>query len=224
MTDPYLPIRKWDQLIPQSFINLNIIYNYSVNPGLYYFNKYPMAPPGTRVIVHNKPVNRTLWGHHVTWHIVLVNLSITWPLYMYAVIHDHNWHSHNHRYITIYPKVICFPKNNQRRLYPTINWRHNCKYKRPPEETIIFLLWWCNKSCNQSDIPNFENKHSSDLHTIFTVTPNANTESEWKTPTTRNHQHASIRSEGGTFFATSEVANTRFRSHAASKISELYIT
>ena len=30
-----------------------------------------MAPPGTRVIVHNKPGNRTSWGHHVTkgWYI-----------------------------------------------------------------------------------------------------------------------------------------------------------
>ena len=25
-----------------------------------------MNPPVTRVIVHNKPVNRTSWGHHVT--------------------------------------------------------------------------------------------------------------------------------------------------------------
>ena len=25
-----------------------------------------MAPPGTRVVVHEKPINLTLWGHQVT--------------------------------------------------------------------------------------------------------------------------------------------------------------
>ena len=30
-----------------------------------------MAPPGTRMIVNNKPVNRTSWSHHGTpgWYI-----------------------------------------------------------------------------------------------------------------------------------------------------------
>ena len=30
-----------------------------------------MTPPGTRVIVHDKPGNRTSWGHHGTmsWYI-----------------------------------------------------------------------------------------------------------------------------------------------------------
>ena len=37
----------------------------------YDFNKYHMAPPGTRVIVHEKPGKRTSWGHHGTpgWYI-----------------------------------------------------------------------------------------------------------------------------------------------------------
>ena len=32
-----------------------------------------MAPPGTRVIVHDKPGNQTSWGNHVTpgWYIGL---------------------------------------------------------------------------------------------------------------------------------------------------------
>ena len=39
--------------------------------GPYDFNKSPMAPPGTRVIVHNKPGNQRSWFHHGTtgWYI-----------------------------------------------------------------------------------------------------------------------------------------------------------
>ena len=79
-TDPYFPIRNWYQLLSQFFITLNLLLNSGVNPALsvyaylygrYYFNKYPMLPPGTRIIVHNKPVNLKSWCHHVTpgWYI-----------------------------------------------------------------------------------------------------------------------------------------------------------
>ena len=73
--DPYFPISEWDQLISQCFINLNLLRNYRSNPSLsayaylfgpYDFNKLPMVPPGTCMIVHYKPGNRTSWGHHVT--------------------------------------------------------------------------------------------------------------------------------------------------------------
>ena len=61
-------------------ITLNILRNSRVNPdisayaylfGPYDFNKSPMIPPGTRMIVHNKPDNHTSWGHHGTkgWYI-----------------------------------------------------------------------------------------------------------------------------------------------------------
>ena len=79
-TDPDLPISEWDQLLPQLLITSNILRNYRVNQdlsayaylfGIYDFNKYPMVPPGTHVIVHKKPENRTSWGHNVTlgWYI-----------------------------------------------------------------------------------------------------------------------------------------------------------
>ena len=57
----------------QCAITLNLLQNSRLNPtlseyvylfGLYNFYKSPMAPPGTRVIVHDKPGNRTSWGHH----------------------------------------------------------------------------------------------------------------------------------------------------------------
>ena len=75
-TDPYFSISEWGRLFYQCLITLNPLINSRVNPDLseyahlfgpYDFNKSPMAPPGTRVIVHEKPDNRTSWGHHGTW-------------------------------------------------------------------------------------------------------------------------------------------------------------
>ena len=79
-TYTYLPIRKWDWLLSQWAITLNPLINSRVNPDLSEyahlfgpndFNKSPMAPPGTRVVVHEKPGNQTSWGHHSTpgWYL-----------------------------------------------------------------------------------------------------------------------------------------------------------
>ena len=79
-TDPYLPISKWYRLLFQCAITLNFLRNSRVNRALseyaylfgpYSFNKSPVVTPGTCVIVHDKPVKRTLWGHHDTpgWYI-----------------------------------------------------------------------------------------------------------------------------------------------------------
>ena len=78
--DPDFPISEWERILSQYVITLNLLKNSRVNPALsayaflfgpYDFNKYSMAPPGTCVIVHDKPVKRTLWGHHDTpgWYI-----------------------------------------------------------------------------------------------------------------------------------------------------------
>ena len=80
MTDLDLTISEWDQLLSKCTITLDLLRNSRVNPALaeyayllgpYDFNKYTMAPPVTRVIVHDKPGNRTSWGHHGTpgWYI-----------------------------------------------------------------------------------------------------------------------------------------------------------
>ena len=79
-TDTYFPISKWYRLLYQYAIILNLLRNSRVRPALSAyaylfgpcdFNKYPMAPPGTHIIVHDKPCNRTSCGHHVTlgWYI-----------------------------------------------------------------------------------------------------------------------------------------------------------
>jgi hypothetical protein len=79
-TDPNFPVSEWDRLLDQATITLNLLRQSRVNPklsayaylfGNYDFNRCPMAPPGTRVVVHDKPDQRTSWGHHGTpaWYI-----------------------------------------------------------------------------------------------------------------------------------------------------------
>lgn len=63
-TDKLFPMHLWDRLIPQSILTLNLMRQSRLNPrlsaeaqlnGAFDFNKTPLAPPGTRVIVHEKP-------------------------------------------------------------------------------------------------------------------------------------------------------------------------
>ena len=71
--NPSFPINEWDRLLPQADFTLNLLRTSRINPNLsayaiihgnYDFNKHPMAPPGTKVIVHNKPTKRRAWGFH----------------------------------------------------------------------------------------------------------------------------------------------------------------
>ena len=68
--DPAFPIAEWDRLLDQAFLTLNLLRPARVNPslsaytylfGLFDFNATPLAPPGTRVIVHSKPEKRASW-------------------------------------------------------------------------------------------------------------------------------------------------------------------
>ena len=79
-TDQDSPIRKRHQLISKRLTALNLLRNsrdnlalsaYAYLFGPYDFNKYPITPPGTRMIVHDKPENQTSWRHHGTqgWYI-----------------------------------------------------------------------------------------------------------------------------------------------------------
>ena len=153
-----------------------------------------------------------------SYNTKMVHWSFNLPIYMYVMLHAHKWHVKNHRYVTIYHKDICYPKNKHRRLSTTINCIHNWNDEIPPEDTSFFYMVMQQK-CNQSDCPDFSKKRSSSPYKKFTITPNATTESEWKYSTTKNHQHTSTRSEGGTSFATSEGANIRVITHTVSKRS-----
>jgi hypothetical protein len=72
-TEKQFPIHLWDRLIPQAVIILNLIRQSRLNPkfsaraqlnGLYDYNKTPLAPPGTKVIIHEKSDHRGSWSPH----------------------------------------------------------------------------------------------------------------------------------------------------------------
>jgi hypothetical protein len=67
------PLKMWDRLLPQAKITLNLLSKSRINPrmsafaqlnGHFDFNRTPLAPPGTRVIVHEKPDQRASWDPH----------------------------------------------------------------------------------------------------------------------------------------------------------------
>jgi hypothetical protein len=71
--DPNFPISEWDRLLFQAELTLNLLRAARVNPKLYVyaylhgnfdFNKTPLAPPGTKVLVHLKPDQRPSWAYH----------------------------------------------------------------------------------------------------------------------------------------------------------------
>ena len=71
--NPKFPLREWDRLLHQAVITLNLLRNARLNPklsayaflfGNYDFNRYPLAPPGTKIVVHAKPTDRASWGFH----------------------------------------------------------------------------------------------------------------------------------------------------------------
>ena len=72
-TDPYFPMQNWDHLLKQAEITLNLLRLSRLNPilsayaqlnGGFDFNCTPMAPPGTRTLVHDKLHNRGIWAPH----------------------------------------------------------------------------------------------------------------------------------------------------------------
>jgi hypothetical protein len=71
--DPDFPINEWDRLIPQSVLTLNLLRNSRVNPklssyaylfGNFDFNQTPLAPLGTKAVVHKKASVRDSWAYH----------------------------------------------------------------------------------------------------------------------------------------------------------------
>ena len=79
-TDPDFPITEWDRLTDQGNITLNLLRNARLNPrlsshaflnGMFDFNKTPLAPPGTKLIIHEKPSQRKTWAPHgvFAWYV-----------------------------------------------------------------------------------------------------------------------------------------------------------
>jgi hypothetical protein len=71
--DPNFPLKLWDKLLRQATTTLNILRKSRINPrmsaysqlnGHFDFNITPLAPPGTRIIAHEKPDQRASWDPH----------------------------------------------------------------------------------------------------------------------------------------------------------------
>jgi hypothetical protein len=71
--DPDLPLHLWDRLLPQAERNLNFLcksrQNTQLSAAAHYhsmvdYNKTAFAPPGCKIITHEKPSQRRTWKHH----------------------------------------------------------------------------------------------------------------------------------------------------------------
>ena len=67
------PLHLWCRLVPHAVITLNLMRQSRINPklighailhGEFNCDATPLAPPGTRVIVHEKPAVRGTWAPH----------------------------------------------------------------------------------------------------------------------------------------------------------------
>jgi len=63
-TDPHFPMYLWSALVPQAVLTLNMLRTSRINPALsahdhiwgkFDFNATPIVPPGTKLILHEKP-------------------------------------------------------------------------------------------------------------------------------------------------------------------------
>ena len=79
-TDRNFPLHLWDRLLPQALLSLNILRSSRINPklsawaqvhGAFDFNRTPLAPPGTRVLVHEPSTVRETWAPHAVegWYV-----------------------------------------------------------------------------------------------------------------------------------------------------------
>ena len=67
------PMHLWCRLLPQAILTLNLLRQSRINPhlsaeaqlnGQFDFLKTPLAPPGTKCQVHQKPGQRRTWAAH----------------------------------------------------------------------------------------------------------------------------------------------------------------
>jgi hypothetical protein len=72
-TDPNFPMHLWCRLVAQANITINLLRESRINPslsayaqvhGAFDYNATPMAPPGIRVLTHDKPSKRPSWAPH----------------------------------------------------------------------------------------------------------------------------------------------------------------
>jgi hypothetical protein len=71
--DSSFPMHLWDRLLPQAEVTLNLLRTSCLHPqlsaaahyhGLVDYNKTAFAPPGCKIIAHEKPGKRRTWAPH----------------------------------------------------------------------------------------------------------------------------------------------------------------
>ena len=79
------PLQLLDRLLDQATNTLNMVQKHRINQniipneqlfGIFNFNRTPFAPPGTKILVHDKPENRATYDPHGSyeWYIGRVPL------------------------------------------------------------------------------------------------------------------------------------------------------
>ena len=70
---PFFPLQEWDRLLVKAELIINLLQNAILNSklsawaflfGNFDFNKSPLLPPGTKIIIHTKPGNQASWAFH----------------------------------------------------------------------------------------------------------------------------------------------------------------
>ena len=117
--DPKYPAKEWDRLLPQAELTLNLMRNCRFNPklsayaalhGPFDFNKTPLAPPGTRITIHEKNDKRPTWSPHATdaWYIGP-------SLEHYRCVNCYVPENHSTRHadtVDFFPNTVPFPKTS----------------------------------------------------------------------------------------------------------------
>jgi hypothetical protein len=78
--DENFPLTCWDKTLPHALMAINLLRGSRINPklsayaqihGAFDFNATPMAPPGIRVLIHEKPQRRKTWMPHAVdgWYL-----------------------------------------------------------------------------------------------------------------------------------------------------------
>jgi hypothetical protein len=79
-TNRDFPLNLWDKMLPQCLITLNLLRRSLISPqlsvqahmhGAFDFNRTPVSPPGTKVLIHKKPNVRETWAPHTIegWYL-----------------------------------------------------------------------------------------------------------------------------------------------------------
>ena len=72
--DPEPPLHLWDHLLLQATLTLNLLHTSRINPrlsdeaqlnGAFDFNKTPLAPPSTKVLIIEPSTTHCTWEPHV---------------------------------------------------------------------------------------------------------------------------------------------------------------